>query len=324
MTTTTTNPAADALGGIGSTTPSASPANPVAVGTRTPTVGGDPNLQNIIGADRASSGSFQVYLTQPIARRMTNGPTDVYQLGSHGGPMQSLPSTVGSENEKLYHLGPDQLAPLQKQLAEAGFYGSADSKGHFNYTSGVRDRTTVAAYNEWLVTAAREYEAHGTDADTVLDNMIATHASMGDLNPSAKKGSPGSEQVLQIDLSDPHQVSAIGDTVSNAVYGRAMTAPEKDQLMALIQRKQMARGDELVAAHQDAANANTASTNAAIDAGGMTHSTPDQVVATPITNVDPTSTTEDMLRQLHPAEAGAHDYDAGIHQALSFIRGGAQ
>lgn len=305
------------------TRPGAPP--PPDAGVRQPDLTDGGQDTSVTGVDAMTSRSVPLYDGVAIARRVNPEqrlPSATYGIDPRPGT-PALPisqgSTVGDERKKLYSMPPDELAALQDRLAQGGFYGKADAHGDFGYTKGQRDDSTVDAYNRWLVQSAREYKATGKTADDVLDDSIKSHSEANDLK--SRTGTPGQQRTLTVDLTDVHQLSQMGDTVGQAILGRALTVAEKQALASYIHGRESARGQSIVGQQQADANANTASENAARDQGGLAQSTPDQIHAQEVENVDPQADTEDALREMHPGEAGANDMLEGLRQVAQLMRG---
>jgi hypothetical protein len=302
---------------------------------------------NVLTHDVALITGTDTYDADAIGRRNPGGPGDQYGFGpGTGGPgrssygpnfpgavavppgQRSVASVVKAERAKLYSMSRNDLITFQKRLADAGFYGDADAEGHFRYTPGVRDNGTVDAYNTWLVYGAREWEANKTNADDMLDRMIAEHAASGDLYGAKRdKAKPsdraGGTSLQRVNLTDPHEISRIGDVVGQAVLGRKLTVAEKESLLRMVHTRQQGAAT-IERDASNAAAARDAAAQAAVDERNRTDTAtgavePNRTVAVQTTGTDPEGLINDELRRMHPEEAAGEDLSGALGQALGFL-----
>lgn len=299
---------------------------PPPAGARSGTVA-DRGPAGIAAADANAIGtSLSLYAKEKVLLR-NKGPQatfDLTRFGLNRGERTGggKERTIMDEWLRVRSLRGAELTEMQGRLARAGFYGSADETGRFNYTPGKLDDATIEASTKWLVQSAREYTRTGADTDQVLDEMAAYHDQAGDLRPKRRGGGPGEVSVVEVELSDPHQLSSIGDTVGQTVLGRSLTAAEKIAFIDKVHTMQRDKGTDVIGARQDAINRNTESANATATAGGLDRQGADTLEPLVTTGIDAQSMLEDQLRAENPGAAEGMDMARAMEGVMSFIRGG--
>jgi hypothetical protein len=137
--------------------------------------------------------------------------------------------TVGSQLQRLYQMGPQELAMWQRKLFEGGFY--ANGMEWTDIIPGVVDEQTDRAWYRATISAARSVAAgQNVSLEDVIDNSAMALNYQG----SGSGGGGGAAPYQPTRLSDPAGLRAMMDQISGSLIGRRLTDDEKAKLVAQI------------------------------------------------------------------------------------------